>query len=155
MNSAARITTAFQTTGGVTARTTAETTQTRRTAVSLCLPRFSRHFTFVALHTLMMLHTRALTVVSASTTPDSRTDSITVRLYLLVFMGFFSLFTLDLARRLATAPFKEHSDLSSFVFESSALIPHLFFSFLKSIRHFSNIPVLCCARISCCLCLHL
>lgn len=34
MNSAARITTASQTTGGVTARMTVETTQTRRTAVS-------------------------------------------------------------------------------------------------------------------------
>lgn len=41
MNSAARITTASPTTGGVTARMTVETTQTRRTAVSIWLLRFS------------------------------------------------------------------------------------------------------------------
>lgn len=40
MNSAARITTAFPTTGGATARTTAETTQTRRAAVSVGFPHF-------------------------------------------------------------------------------------------------------------------
>lgn len=41
MNSAARITTASPTTGGATARMTVETTQTRRTAVSIWLLRFA------------------------------------------------------------------------------------------------------------------
>lgn len=52
MNSVARITTASQTTGGVTARMTAETTQTRRTAVSIWLLRFLAA-QFVRLYTLL------------------------------------------------------------------------------------------------------
>lgn len=57
MNSAARITTAFQTTGGVTARMTAETTQTKRTAVSSRVSCFLSA-RFVPLYTLLMFHTR-------------------------------------------------------------------------------------------------
>lgn len=50
MNSAARITTAFRTTGGATARTTAETTLTRRTAVSTAksLPLVSSVSSFIS-----------------------------------------------------------------------------------------------------------
>lgn len=56
MNSAVRITTASQTTGGVTARMTAETTQTRRTAVSTWLLHFLSAL-FVRLYTLFALYT--------------------------------------------------------------------------------------------------
>lgn len=55
MNSAARITTASQTTGGVTARTTAEMAQTRRTVVSI--PDNFFLALFICLFTLLMLCT--------------------------------------------------------------------------------------------------
>lgn len=122
MNSAARITTAFQTTGGVTARTTAETTQTRRTAVSVFLPRFSVTLLLFRLRVLPGFRKWWIAHPSASANP----------LWWWLLLAFLHV--------------KHHANFSAVV------VVLVFFFFLKSVRHFFQPCRLFSVCISCYFC---